>query len=491
MTTTPPRLAAPSETRAATRGLWSMAFTELWERFSFYGLQGILSFYLLYSLDEGGLDLRPAASAGIVGAYGGAVYLAQLIGAWVGDRLLSPKYVVLWGGVVITCGHVVLAALSGLAGLGVGLVLIILGTGALKTNITSIVGFILEGQSDAKRDAGFTYFYMAINIGAVVGPLTTGFAQNQWGFHYGFGLAVIGMCAALVQYGFSLKQLPERAGQVNNPLPAGKLIAPIGYVLAALAVIVVSSLAGWLRAENMSSAVTIVALVAAAGYFAVILSSAKVTRDEKRRVSAYLPLFLLSGIYFGFLFQKFTAISSLITDRVDLHIGTWTFPAAWITTVSPLAAVLVTPLVARLWDRLGPRQPKPAAKIAIGLLQIGLAYFYLLVVSSATGDATIPLVLILLFMVFAGSSEVYVGPIGLALATKIGPAKFRAQMVGLNFLTLALGSSLSGLLGQLFAAVSNTAYFTAVATSAVVLGSVLLLVRKPLNRQLYAGVGTE
>ncbi|MGI5350543.1 peptide MFS transporter [Streptomyces sp. CA-250714] len=491
MTLTPPRLDVPTENRAVPRSLWSMAFTELWERFSFYGLQGILSFYLLYSLDKGGLDLGPAASSGIVGAYGGAVYLAQLVGAWIGDRLVSPKYVVLWGGIIIACGHVTLAALSGLTGLGVGLVLIILGTGALKTNITSIVGFMLDGHTDAKRDAGFSYFYMAINIGAVVGPLTTGFAQNQWGFHYGFGLAAIGMFAALVQYGLSMKKLPERAGQVNNPLPAGKLLAPIGYAVIAIAVIATCSLTGWLRAGNMSSVVTIAALVAAAGYFAVILSSKKVTSDEKRRVSAYLPLFLLSGIYFGFLFQKFTAISILITDRVDLEIGDWTFPVAWITALSPLSAVLITPLVARLWGRLGPRQPKPVAKFAIGLIQIGLAYFYLLVVSTVTGNATIPLLLILLFMVLAGSSEVYVGPIGLALATKIGPAKFTSQMVGLNFLTLALGSSLSGLLGQLFAEISSTAYFTIVAASAAVLGGVLLLARKPLNRWLYAGLGAN
>src|SRR5690625_3148207 len=215
----PPYLRDETTTRHRTapdtqqpRGIASMAFTELWERFSFYGLQGILSFYLLYSLDQGGLDMGPAASAGIVGAYGGAVYLAQLIGAWIGDRLVSPKQMVLWGGIVITAGHIVLAVTPGLLGLAVGLSLIILGTGALKTNITSIVGFILEGHTDVRRDAGFTYFYMAINVGAVVGPLSTGFAQNAWGFHWGFGLAAVGMVGALIQYVASMHKLPSRAG---------------------------------------------------------------------------------------------------------------------------------------------------------------------------------------------------------------------------------------------------------------------------------------
>lgn len=479
---------SPSIDGGQPRGIASMAFTELWERFSFYGLQGILSFYLLYSLDQGGLDLGPAASAGIVGAYGGAVYLAQLVGAWIGDRLVSPKQMVLWGGVIITVGHIVLAVMPGLLGLGVGLTLIILGTGALKTNITSIVGFILEGQTDARRDAGFTYFYMAINVGAVVGPLSTGFAQNEWGFHWGFGLAAVGMVGALIQYVPSMQKLPVRAGMVQNPLERSRLWVPITLAVAACTLIALASMTGFLRAENLSSVVTIVALIAAAGYFGVILTSPKVTGDEKKRTAAYLPLFLLSGIYFGFLFQKFTAVSILITERVDLSVGSWSFPVAWITMVSPLAAVLVTPLIARLWNSLGSRQPKPAAKFAIGLIQIGLAYLYILIVSTTTGDAFIPLGLVLLFMALAGSSEVLVGPIGLALATKIGPTTFKAQMVGLNFLTLALGSSLSGLLGQLFAAIPNNTYFTIIAAGGIGLGIVLLLARKPLNRGLAAGL---
>ncbi|WP_354191359.1 hypothetical protein [Arthrobacter sp. UYCu712] len=195
--------------------------------------------------------------------------------------------------------------------------------------------------------------------------------------------------------------------------------------------------------------VTSAALTAAVAYFVTRLRSRIVSKDEKRRVMGFIPIFLASGIYFGFLFQKFTAISILITERIDLSMGSWTFPVAWITTVSPLAAVLITPFIARLWNRLGDRQPGPATKFAIGMTQIGCAYLFLLLISEATGDAFIPLALILLFMMMAGSSEVFIGPIGLSLATKIGPEKFKTQMVGLNFLTLALGSSLSGLLGQL------------------------------------------
>ncbi|WP_327658110.1 peptide MFS transporter [Streptomyces sp. NBC_00483] len=478
-----------ADERSLRRGLWSMAFTELWERYSFYGLQGILSFYLLYKVADGGLALDPAVASGIVGAYGGAVYLSQILGSWLGDRLVSPRDMVLYGAVVITAGHVVLAFAAGVTGLAAGLVCIVLGTGALKTNITSIVGFVLDQHPDERyRDAGFTYFYMAINIGAVVGPLTTGLAQNELGFHYGFGLAAIGMAGALVQYLLSMKHLPARAHTVNNPLPAGR--RPLAALVAVgfLAVVGGAVGAGLLRAENLSTVVTVAALVAAAVYFLTMTTSKAVSRDERRRVLGYLPLFLASGIYFGFLFQKFTAISILITERIDLHIGGWTFPVAWITTVSPLAAVLITPLIARLWTRLGERQPGPVTKVAIGLTQIGCAYLFLLVLSEATGNAQIPLFLILVFMAAAGSSEVFVGPIGLSLATRIGPSTFRSQMVGLNFLTLALGSSLAGLLGQLFTAIDNASYFTITAVCGIGIGLALIATRKPLGRLLNAGL---
>lgn len=481
---------APAEGpgRPFGRGLWNMAFTELWERYSFYGLQGILSFYLLYEVADGGLELDPSVAAGLVGAYGGVVYVSQIVGAWLGDRLVSPRDMVLYGALVITAGHVVLAFAPGTAGLGAGLGCIVLGTGALKTNITSIVGFVLDQNDDERhRDVGFSYFYLAINVGAVLGPLTTGLAQNELGFHYGFGLAAIGMAGALIQYARSMRKLPARAGVVNNPLPAGRrpLVAVAALMCVALVGAAVAT--GLVRAQNLSTVVTITALVAAAAYFVTMTTSKAVSRDERRRVLGYLPLFLASGVYFGFLFQKFTAISILITERIDLRVGGWTYPVAWITTVSPLALVLVIPLVARVWNRLGERQPGPVTKVAAGLTQIGCAYLFLLIISEATGDADIPLVLILLFMMAAGSSEVFVGPIGLSLATRIGPEKFRAQMVGLNFLTLALGSSLAGLLGQLFTVIDNSSYFTVVAACGIGIGLALFAGREPVARLLGAG----
>ncbi|GAA4380805.1 peptide MFS transporter [Paeniglutamicibacter cryotolerans] len=460
--------------------------TELWERFSFYGLQGILAFYLLYTLQEGGLGLGAAAAASIVGAYGGAVYLAQIFGAWMGDRVLAPKRLVFWGGVVITLGHLALAFIPGAAGLGLGLGLIVVGTGALKTNITSIVGFLLD-SNQSKRDAGFSYFYMAINIGAVAGPLATGIAQSMVGFHLGFGLAAVGMMAALIQYAVGMRNLPEQASIVRNPLLRSKAWVPLLVVAVLAGVIIMAWSTRILNSGNMANATTLVIVGASVAYLAIMLSSKVVTPVEKTRLRGFIPLFIVSALYFGFLFQNFTTIAIIITERVDLHLGSWEFPAAWVTTMGPLAAVLATPLLAKSWSRKGNRQPNAAAKISFGMIQIGLGYVFLLIVSMLSGES-IPLILMLVFMVIVGVSEVLVGPIGLSLATRIAPSMYKSQLVALIFFALAAGSSLSGLLGQIYAAMNHEAYLGMIAVIAIVLGLALRAFTQKINAAIGAGL---
>ncbi|WP_254910443.1 peptide MFS transporter [Gulosibacter sp. 10] len=487
------RASATASTRAVSvrqlpRSVWGLAFTELWERFSFYGVNGILSFYLLFSVHDGGLDLGAAAAAGVVGAYGGAVYLAQLAGAWMGDRVLSPKLMVFWGGAVITLGHVALAVFAGMTGLVLGLLLIIFGTGALKTNITNIVGFVLEGQSSAQRDVGFAYFYISISLGSVLGPLSTGFAQNEWGFHWGFGLAAIGMVLALVQYAFSMRRLPAKASSVLRPIAGRALLLLVMLALLIATAIGMLMAIGFIKAEQLAGIVTAAELVAAAVYFGVMLGAKHVSREEKRRVAGFLPLFLAASLFFGLLFQQFTTIAILISERVDLVVGGWSIPVAWITMISQLALVIVTPLVAQFWGRSGNSGPGAPTKFAMGMMQIGIAYAIMLVALRLFPDAALPVLLVVVVMIIAGSSEVFIGPIGLSLATRIGPSAYRSHMVGLNFLTLGLGSSLSGLLGQLFTVMSEPSYFLVIIGLGVGTGILLWLFRAPLHRALNAGL---
>ncbi|MER6523777.1 oligopeptide:H+ symporter [Streptomyces sp. NPDC001508] len=471
--------------RTQAPGLWSLAATELWERFSFYGLQGILTFYLLYSVADGGLDFGPGVAASVVGVYGGSVYLAQILGAWLGDRVLSPRNMVLYGAVVITAGHVALAVLSGSFGLVTGLSLIVLGTGALKTNITTILG-MLASADRTRRDVGFSYFYMAICIGAVLGPLLTGLTQSIAGFHLAFGLAAIGMVLALAQYVGAMRKLPADAAIVRNPINPAALGVPLLLVAGVIALLVATIGTGLVAADELSLATTIVVVAVAVIYFTVFLTSAKVTPAERVRVRGYLPIFIASALYFGFLYQKFSTIPILITERVNLNVLGWSVPPPWITTASPLAAVLVTPVLARLWSRLGDRQPGPARKIALGLAQVGIAYTLLLLITITTGKTVSPVFMVVV-MVIAGSSEMLVGPIGLALVTRAAPSRFRNQFVALNFLTLASGSALGGLLGTYFVDVPEAVYFSTVGAGAMLLG----LVTWVLSRRVEPMVETQ
>ncbi|OQR61610.1 MFS transporter [Streptomyces maremycinicus] len=454
------------------RSLWTLAFTELWERFSFYGLSGVLSFYLLYSLSEGGLAIETTTAVSIVGAYGGAVYLSQILGAWAADRLLSPRRLVLLGACIITCGHLALAVVPGMGGVATGLVLIALGTGALKTNITSIVGMLYADDRD-KRDAGFSYFYMAINAGAALGPLLTGITQTTWGFHMAFGLAAIGMIAGLVQYALKMGSLPAESTIVRNPIDRPGLVRALAVVVA---IAVVAGLAwgtGLVDSGNLVNVVTGVVFFAAATYFTVILRSSSVTSDEKRRIRGFMPLWVASTLYYGLLFQQFTTVAVFITDRVDLSVGSWEMPASWLGASSSVAVILIAPAVATLWTRMGSRQPVTAVKYAIGLTIIGVAYCLVLLLATAYPAQTVPAILLLLVLALAGSSEIFVGPMGLAIATRIAPDRFKNQTVALMMLTLAGGSSISGLLGTLFTEIPTGAYFALVGLVPLV-GAVVL-----------------
>src|SRR3954469_13758170 len=273
------------------RALANLFGVELWERFSFYGMQGILLIYLYYEASRGGLGIDQATATSIVGAYGGSVYLATVIGAWLADRMFGPERVLFGSAILVMCGHVCLAVIPGLAGVAAGLVLIALGSGGVKATATTIVGTLYE-PGDDRRDAGFSIFYLGINLGALLGPLLTGLLQQEAGFHYGFALAAVGMAIGLIQYTFGRKNLPATSREVANPLPAAR--RPV-YGIAAAAVVVLVAvlvLSGVVPAARLSTIVVILSILAAVAYFAVILTSRKVDGTERRRVLAFIPLFI-------------------------------------------------------------------------------------------------------------------------------------------------------------------------------------------------------
>ncbi|GAB3610197.1 peptide MFS transporter [Humibacter ginsengiterrae] len=466
------------------RSLANIFGVEMWERFSFYGMQGILLLYLYFSVADGGLAMPKPVAAGIVGAYGGAVYLSTIIGAWVADRLLGSERVLFYSAIVIMCGHLSLAILPGYVGLGVGLILIAVGSGGLKANATTVVG-TLYGEHDPRRDAGFSIFYLGINLGAFFGPLLTGLLQSTIGFHYGFGLAALGMAIGLVQYSFGRKRLPDEARKVSNPLPRSKFVLWVCIAIAGVIVIVLLTLVGVIQATNLSIVVIVVTLAAAIGYFVVILSS-RLTDVERHRVYAFIPLFIASAAFWSLYQQQFTVLTFYSDNRLNRDLFGWTFPISWVQSINPIFIIILSGVFAAIWTRLGERQPSTPLKFAGGTVVMGVAFLLFLPFAGGGKNSTPLLAMVGILFVFT-VAELLLSPVGLSVSTKLAPARFHAQMVALFFLSVALGTALSGQLAELYSPKTEGVYFGLLGAIAIAIGVVLGLI-SPWLRRLMRGV---
>jgi proton-dependent oligopeptide transporter, POT family len=467
------------------RALANLFGVEMWERFSFYGMQGILLIYLYYSVADGGLGMDPATASGIVGAYGGLVYLSTILGAWLADRVLGSERTLFSSALMIMAGHVALALLPGFTGVGAGLLLVGVGSGGLKANATSLVGS-LYAEDDERRDAGFSLFYLGINLGALVGPLLTGLAQKELGFHYGFGLAAIGMAAGLVQYTLGRKNLPAHANELQNPLPAHRRTTALALGIIAAAVLAALVWLGVLTAENLANVVIGATVVAAVAYFVVILSSRKISTVERRRVVAFIPMFVASAAFWSLFQQQFTVVAQYADKRLDRTLFGWEMPVSWVQSINPVMIILLAGVFATMWTRLGPRQPSSPVKFALGTVTMGVA-FLLFIPMAGGGTNSAPLLGLVGILAVFTVAELLLSPVGLSLTTKLAPAVFKTQMVALFFLSVALGSAMSGYLAQFYTAESETAYFGVVGAVAIVLGLVLAAFARPI-RALMGGV---
>jgi len=467
------------------RALASIFGVEMWERFSFYGMQGILLLYLYYSAAKGGLSIPQATAAGIVGAYGGAVYLSTILGAWVADRLAGSERVLFASAVVIMVGHVALALIPGVAGVVVGLILIAVGSGGLKANATSVVGALYR-TDDPRRDGGFSLFYLGINLGAFFGPVLTGLLQSSIGFHFGFGLAAVGMAIGLTQYSFGRKNLPASSREVPDPLPQGKyrryaLIAVAGVVL-----IVALVLAGVITATNLVTIVIGVTVVASVSYFIVILSHKSVTAVERKRVYAFIPLFVASVAFWSLYQQQFTVVTIYSDLRLDRTLLGWEMPVSWVQSINPVFIIVLSGVFAALWTRWGSKQPSTPVKFAFGTGIMGLAFLAFLPFAGGAANSTPLLAMVGILLVFT-VAELLLSPVGLSVTTKLAPELFKTQMIALFFLSVALGSAISGLLAQWYEVAPEQLYFGVLGGIAIVLGGILAVFARPILR-LMGGV---
>ena len=467
------------------RALASIFGVEMWERFSFYGMQGILLLYLYYSAAEGGLGIPQATAAGIVGAYGGAVYLSTILGAWVADRLAGSERVLYVSAVVIMVGHIALALIPGVAGVVVGLILIAMGSGGLKANATSVVGTLYR-KDDPRRDAGFSLFYLGINLGAFFGPILTGLLQSTIGFHFGFGLAAVGMAIGLTQYSFGRKRLPASSHAVPDPLPRSKYLRYALIAAGAVLLIVVLVLTGIITATNLVTIVIGVTIVASVSYFIVILSNKHISTVERKRVYAFIPLFIASVAFWSLYQQQFTVVTIYSDLRLDRVFFGWEMPVSWVQSINPVFIIVLSGVFAAIWTKWGAKQPSTPVKFAFGTAIMGVGFLAFLPFAGGAANSTPLLAMVGILLVFT-VAELLLSPVGLSVSTKLAPELFKTQMVALFFLSVALGTAISGLLAEWYATAPEHLYFGVLGGIAIVLGVILALFTRPILR-LMGGV---
>lgn len=472
------------------QGLSTLFFTELWERFSYYGMRAILGYYLYYTVAEGGLAIPKETALSVVSAYGASVYMTGVFGGWLADRVLGARKAVLYGGVLIMFGHIALAIPGGISAVVTGLFLLILGTGLLKPNISDMVGR-LYGEHDTRRDAGFSIFYMGINIGGFVSPLICGYLGERLDWHYGFGAAAVGMALGLVVYVIGgPKTLGDAGIAPTNPLPDHHKAPVLGRAIG-IAVVFVGTLAvlGFSGIIGLGGLVDIVSLISAVlpvVYFAVMLSSKQITTVERHRLIAYIPLFLATALFFMLFEQQPNTLANLADADTNLSVLGWQMPASWFQSINSLAIIVLAPLFATLWMKLGERQPGTPMKFVGGLLFVGLSFLWVVLSKSVAGDdgKHMAIMLALVFVIMT-VGELMLSPVGLSVSTKLAPKVFASQMMGLYFLAPAMGQGVGAQLVKLYSVDNQQVYFAVVGLATIACAGLLAVGAKSIKRYMH------
>lgn len=477
------------------RGLSTLFFTEMWERFSYYGMRAILLYYMYYSVSQGGLGFDKATAASIMAIYGSLVYLSSVVGGFVSDRILGSRRTVLYGGILIMLGHIALATPFGKAALFVSIALIILGTGLLKPNVSVMVGGLYD-EGDYRRDAGFSIFVFGINLGAFIAPILVGYLGQNINFHLGFSLAAIGMFFGLIQYVRDGKYLPEDSNHAKDPLSAAEK-STLYKRLAIVAILVVAVLLllkvmGALNIGMIINIFTIIAIAIPIYYFFIILSSKKIDSTERSRVLAYIPLFIASILFWSIEEQGSVVLALFADEQTQLYLNLFghkiNFPSSYFQSINPLFIMLYVPLFAWLWNSLGSKQPSSSKKFSYGLFAAGLSFVWMMLPGMLFGVHTkvSPMWLIVSWaLVIVG--EMLISPIGLSVTSKLAPKAFQAQMMSIWFLSNASAQALNAQIVKFYTAGNEVAYYGIVGFITIAFGF-LLLFYVPRIEKLMAGI---
>jgi POT family proton-dependent oligopeptide transporter len=421
------------------RGLVTLFFTEMWERFSYYGMRAFLILYMTAPAAAGGLGFDDAKAAGIYGLYTGSAWGAAILGGLIADRFLGQYRSVLAGGVIIALGHLVLA-IDLLSAFYLGLGLVVIGTGLLKPNVSTLVGS-LYAPGDPRRDAGFSIFYMGINLGALLGPIIAGYLAQRVNWHFGFGAAAFGMALGLIQY---------IAGR--QPLQAAQQAA--------------------LPQRSASGAPA---------------SHPPLTGADYKRLGAVMIFFVFAAIFWGAYEQAGSTLNLFADRHTRLSAFGFEFPSSWFQSVPAFFVIVLAPVFAWMWTRMGDRQPSTPAKFAFGLLFAALAF--LLLVPAGTlaegGTRVSPMWLVGAYLLLE-FGELSLSPVGLSAVTKLAPAQLMGLTMGIWFLASSAGNILAGWAGSFFSTLALPTLFGASAAVCLVAALILVAILKP-TRALMSG----
>ena len=470
-------------------GLATLFFTEMWERFSYYGMRALLILFMTASAEQGGLGFNVSKASAIYGLYTAMVYMLSLPGGWLGDRFLGLRRAVLWGGILIAAGHYSLA-IPRLPFFYLGLALIVAGTGLLKPNVSAIVGRLYP-QGDARRDAGFSIFYMGINLGAFIAPLAVGYVGQRVDWHLGFGLSGLGMTFGVLQYLLGSKHLGEAGLNPAKPQSAEEQarqkrqlrwgLAGFAALVAVPAVLYAAGLLQ-LSVQALSGAFGLLLLLTVVVSFAGLLFFGHWTPVERKRLVAIAVLFVASVLFWSVFEQAGSTLSLFAERSTDKQVGGYSFPASWFQSVNALLIIVLAPVFAWVWVKLGSRNPSSPAKFSLGLIFAGLGFAVMASASTlaATGAQVSAMWLITTYLLHT-IGELCLSPVGLSAMTKLAPTRVSGLIMGIWFLSISVGNYLGARVAALYEALPLLTLFGTVAVFAIVSGLLLAVFAKPIK----------
>ena len=473
------------------KGLMVLFFTEMWERFSYYGMRGILILYMVAQISNGGFEMDDTTAAAIYGLYTALVYLLALPGGWIADRIIGQRQAVFYGGVLIAAGNISLAIpLIREVFFPTGLILVVAGTGLLKPNVSAIVGDLYP-EKDFKRDAGFSIFYMGINIGAFFGPLVCGFLGESINWHLGFLAAGVFMILGLIQYKYNMRYFGD-AGLIKvtseEAISKAKrsLVNGLGILVILILLIYLAHAFGiiHLTLQGLAAATGIIIVSLALVYFLYVFVFVPLEAVERRRVVVIFFLFIGAALFWSGFEQAGSSMNLFAERHTDRMMLGFEAPASWFQSFGALFIVIFAPIFGSLWIRLGKRNPSIPVKFGLGLLLLGSGFLVLMWGSTFIGQSlygVTPFWLITTYLLHT-FGELCLSPVGLSSVTKLSPKPLVGQMMGTWFMGAALGNLIAGLVAGQFELLPLPELFGNVAFIAIGAGVIFLLLSPVLNR---------